>query len=49
MDKDEQRQLDSFQEELIRLLSIQKQPNVPQKLEILRLDALPDLTEWRNR
>ncbi len=49
MEIDIHAQQEEFNEEINELLHSNNQINIPQNLEILHLDELPDLSEWRKQ
>ena len=47
METSEQTQRDHFKNEFKTILESENLPSIPNTLEILHLEELPDLTEWR--
>jgi hypothetical protein len=44
----ENKKMEVYMQEVFRLMEPKERIAIPQKLEILELDCLPDLSEWRS-
>ena len=49
METKEKEQKKKFNDEIAKLLQLETNSSIPQKLEVLLLDELPDLSEWRDK